>query len=109
MSGDLRNKGKHIMKAPDECTNIQEIREAIDSLDHEIITLLGERYKYVKTIVKFKTDEASVKAPDRVAAMIQKRRAWAEEAGMNPDIIEKLYRDLVNYFIQDEMARLEKT
>lgn len=94
------------MKAPEDCTSIQDIRDAIDSLDHEIIALFGKRYEYVKAIVKFKTDEASVKAADRVATMMQKRRAWAEEVGMNPDVIEKLYRDLVNHFIQDEMVRL---
>jgi isochorismate pyruvate lyase len=97
------------MKTPDGCTNVQEIRDAIDALDYEIIALLGKRYEYVKAVVKFKTDEASVKAPDRIAAMLQKRRAWAEDVGMNPDIIEKLYRDLVNHFIQDEMMRFEKT
>lgn len=97
------------MEAPDECTNIQEIREAIDRLDHEIITLLGECYKYVQAAVEFKTDEASVKAPDRVAAMMQKRRAWAEKVGMNSDVVEQLYRDLVNHFVQDEMTRLART
>jgi len=96
------------MKAPEDCTNIQDVRDAIDSLDHEIIALFGKRYEYVKAIVRFKTDEASVKAADRVTTMMQKRRAWAEEAGMNPDVVEQLYRDLVNHFIQDEMMRLEK-
>jgi isochorismate pyruvate lyase len=96
------------MKTPDECTNIQEIRDAIDSLDYEIIALLGKRYEYVKAIIKFKTDEASVKAPDRVATMMGKRRTRAEDVGMNPDVVEQLYRDLVNHFIQDEMTRLER-
>ena len=32
-----------------------------------------------------------MKAPDHVASMMKKRRAWAEEAGLNQDIIEKLY------------------
>ncbi len=96
------------MKAADQCANIQEIRDAIDRLDREIITLFGKRYEYVKAVVKFKTDEVSVKAQDRVVAMMQKRREWAEEVGMNPDVIEKLYRNLIDHFIQDEMARLEK-
>ncbi len=97
------------MKAADQCTTIHDIREAIDQLEHEIVELLGKRYQYVKAIVQFKTDEASVKAPDRVAAMMQKRRAWAEEVGMSPDVIEKLYRDLIDHFIQDELTRLDKT
>ena len=94
------------MRTAAECASIGDIREAIDQLDHDIITLIGQRYEYVKAAVKFKTDEASVKASDRVAAMMQKRRAWAVDVGLNADVIEKLYRDLIDYFIQDEMARL---
>ena len=91
------------MKTPEECTNIQEIREEIDRIDQEVIALIGKRYQYVKAAAKFKTSETSVKAPDRFAAMLQRRRAWAEEAGLDPDVIEKLYTDLVNYFIQEQM------
>ena len=94
-------------KPPEKCSTIQEIRTEIDRIDQEIIRLLGERYGYVKAVVKFKTSETSVRAPDRVATMLQKRRAWAEEAGLSPDIIEKLYSDLVNYFIQQEMRILK--
>ena len=93
------------MKTPEECANIQEVREEIDRIDQEIIALIGRRYKYVKVAAKFKTSETSVKAPDRFAAMLQKRRIWAEEAGLDPDVIEKLYTDLVNHFIQEEMKK----
>ena len=32
--------------------------------------------------------------------MLKQRRAWAEEEGLNGDAIEKMYRDLVNHFIE---------
>jgi len=35
--------------------------------------------------------------------MLQERRIWAENEGLNPDVIEKLYRDLVSYFIEEEL------
>jgi isochorismate pyruvate lyase len=35
--------------------------------------------------------------------MLEKRRIWAQEEGLNPDVIEKLYRDLVTYFIEEEL------
>jgi hypothetical protein len=35
--------------------------------------------------------------------MLQARRIWAEEEGLNPDVIENLYQDLVNYFIAEEL------
>ena len=43
-------------------------------------------------------------APERFAAMLQMRRQWADEEGLDPDVVEKLYRDLVKYFISEEMV-----
>ncbi|MBE9198590.1 MULTISPECIES: isochorismate lyase [unclassified Nodularia (in: cyanobacteria)] len=91
------------MKAAAECADMQEIRIEIDRIDHEIITAFGQRFEYVKAAAKFKTNETSVKAPERFNAMLQQRRLWAEASGLNPDVIENLYRDLVSYFIDEEL------
>ena len=82
-----------------------EIRSEIDALDREIIRLLGRRFAYVQAAAQFKSGEASVRAPERFEAMLQQRRAWAAEEGLSPDAIEKLYRDLVNHFIEEELKR----
>jgi isochorismate pyruvate lyase len=91
------------MKKPEECLDMQEIRTQIDVIDKNIIELLGNRFQYVKAASKFKTDENSVKAPERLSAMLVQRRKWAEENCLSPDIIEKMFRDLVGYFIDQEM------
>lgn len=91
------------MKEPDECSNIQEIRQEIDKIDRQIIAAFGKRFEYVKAAAKFKTSETSVKALERVQSMLQQRRLWAEEQGLSPDVIEKLYQDLVNFFMAEEL------
>lgn len=91
------------MKLPNECQTLSEIRDEIDRIDREIITALSKRFGYVKAAAKFKTDKTSVKASERFESMIQQRRSWAEKAGIDPDVIEKIYRDLVNYFIDEEL------
>lgn len=35
------------MKSPDECSDMQDVREEIDRLDQEVISLPGQRYEYV--------------------------------------------------------------
>lgn len=35
--------------------------------------------------------------------MLQQRRIWAEAEGLSADAIEKMYQDLVNHFIAEEM------
>ena len=74
----------------------------------EIVTLIGERAGYVRAAAKFKTSAADVRAAERFAAMLRQRRTWAEERGLDPDMIEKLYRDMVNHFIQQEMAHWKR-
>jgi isochorismate pyruvate lyase len=94
-----------LMKNPDECANIHEVREEIDIIDREVIDALSKRFQYVIAAARFKTSEASVRSPDRFQAMLQQRREWALESGLNPDVVEKLYRDLVNHFIEEELKR----
>ncbi len=91
------------MMSPDDCSNIQEIRTEIDAIDREVINALSKRFAYVKAAAKFKTSQTSVQAPERFNTMLQQRRLWAEEAGLNPDVIEQIYRDLVSYFINEEL------
>lgn len=88
----------------DACRDMTDIRAAIDHIDAQVIELLGQRLEYVKAAAQFKTDPQSVQAPDRLESMLQQRRQWAAAAGLDPEVIEKLYRDLVHYFIESELV-----
>jgi isochorismate pyruvate lyase len=90
---------------PNDCLTMEDIRIEIDSMDKDIISILGKRFEYVKAASKFKTSETSVRAPERFKAMLVQRRDWAASQGLSPDAIEKMYRDLVNHFISEEMAK----
>ncbi|UGA56725.1 isochorismate lyase [Vibrio sp. VB16] len=89
---------------PKNCSGMEDIRVEIDSMDRDIIAILGKRFEYVKAAAKFKTSETSVRAPERFKSMLEQRRIWASSEGLSPDAIEKMYRDLVNHFIKEEMS-----
>lgn len=97
------------MKQPDECMNLQEIRVEIDRIDRQIIAALGERFAYVKAAAPFKTDVDSIKAPERLKQMLQKRREWASSAGLDPDAIAQFYEALIHHFIDAEMQHWQTT
>ncbi len=98
------------MKIPERCESIQEIREAIDAIDNEIIKLLGIRFRYVKEIVKFKNkDKDSIIARERYNKVLENRRKLAIENGLNPDLIEEIYRNLIDHFINKEIEIAEKS
>ncbi len=97
------------MKTPDQCESLVDIRAEIDRLDRQVVALLGQRFAYVKAASKFKTSETTVRAPERLQAMLQQRRVWAEEEGLDADVIEKMYQDLVNHFIAEEMKHWKQS
>lgn len=91
------------MKEANECINIQEIRDCIDTIDHQIFALFGKRLEYVKEIVKFKTDAEGIVAHDRQLELLKKRREWATQSGLDPDLFEEIYKTLINWNVQKEM------
>lgn len=93
---------------PKDCSGMEDIRAEIDLMDKAIIAILGKRFKYVQAAAKFKTSETSVRAPERFKAMLETRREWATAEGLSADAIEKMYRDLVNHFIKEEMSHWQE-
>ncbi len=91
------------MKTPIDCNSLSDVRSAIDHVDEQIVALLGLRADYVRAAARFKTSESAVAAPERQAAMLETRRQWAQREGLDPGLIERLYRDLIAYFIAREM------
>jgi chorismate mutase len=96
------------MEKGEAASNIREIRDEIDNIDFQIISLLGERNSCVEKIVRFKTGKADVIAKKRQEEIIISRRALAERFGLNPDLIEKIYRILIKNNIQKELEILEQ-
>jgi isochorismate pyruvate lyase len=94
------------MKSPAECSSIEDVRAAIDTIDHQVVQALGLRSQYVKAITRFKKTKEDVQAPARQATVIRQRRAWAVEEGLDPDIVEKIYRQLIDHFVAEELKEL---
>jgi isochorismate pyruvate lyase len=92
---------------PEKCAGLDDIRAGMDAIDREMVRLIAERVEYVRAAAKFKTSSANVAAPERVAAVLKTRREWAEAAGLDGDVIEGLYRDLVRYCVSEEHKRWE--
>lgn len=97
------------VKPPEDCAGIEDVRQDIDVLDRKIVALLGRRAGYVEAAARFKTSESRVRAPQRQKSMLEARRRWAEDEGLSPDVIEKIYRTLIDHFVQHEMDRWRAT
>jgi len=95
------------MKKPENCGSIDDVRNEIDRIDEQIINLLGERFLYVKKIVKYKSNAVDVKAQKRYDEVFKVRKEWAKNNNLSPEVIEEMYKILIHYFIDEQMKLLK--
>jgi len=86
-------------------TSLDAVRKQIDQIDSELVSIIAQRAECVKAAAAFKTDSAAVRAPDRVQQVIDKVRVKAAEAGLPGEIIEKIYRSMIDAFIEYELEQ----
>jgi len=97
-----------VMKLPQECSNIEDVRREIDSIDNEIIGLIGKRFTFIREIIKYKNNAEDVVAKERYNTVIARRRELAAMYQLNPDVIENIYRIMMDYFIKEQFVLLKK-
>ncbi len=84
------------------CGSIAEVRANIDRLDRDIVRLLAERSTFVTQAAALKSTRAAVVDPARIEEIIAKVRAQAGELATDPDLIERIYRAMIDAFIAFE-------
>lgn len=97
------------MKSQNEALHcsLDEVRMNIDKIDAELIGLIAKRSKFVSQAARFKQSAQDVVASDRVSSVISRVRILAEESGLSPVVIEKVYRAMINAFINEELAEFD--
>lgn len=88
-----------------KCASLDEVRRQIDALDVQIVDLLFRRSHFVAEAARFKESQQAVIVPDRIEAIIAKVRGYAEAQGGDPDLIETIYRRMIDAFITFEQAK----
>lgn len=90
----------------EKCESLEQAREKIDALDKALIEIIATRQFYVDQAVRFKKSVQDVQSPERVEQVIQKVRTQAIELGTDPDLVEHLYREMIQRFIQRELKEI---
>lgn len=87
----------------EKCQSLSQAREKIDQIDQAIVELIASRQHYVDQAVRFKRSVQDVQSPERSEQVIQKVRHLAQEQSVDPNLVENIYRDLIQHFIQREL------
>ena len=88
---------------PDSLTRV---RAEIDQVDDELVAILARREQLVRRAGKLKTDESAVRAPERVEQVIAGVRRRAAAHGADADIVERVYRTMIDCNIDLELRQL---
>ena len=86
----------------DKCENLDQARAKIDLIDQALIEMIATRQFYVDQAVRFKRTAEDV----RVQQVINKVREQAIQLHTDPDLVEKIYREMIQHFIQRELKEI---
>ena len=88
---------------PADCNNMDELRHQIDKLDVKIIELLANRSKFIDRATELKKSNGMpARIPERIESVVSNARNAAEELDLDPDLVEKIWRILIDWSIQRE-------
>ncbi|MGN1044275.1 MAG: chorismate mutase [Acutalibacteraceae bacterium] len=91
-------------------SDLKNLREKIDFIDDEILNLLVERFKIIKSVSNLKrANNIEVVQKSRIDEIIQKVRNKASKNKIAPIIFEKIYSNIIELACDMEQKIIEKT
>lgn len=92
------------MKPVSVCASLAEVRANIDRIDCLIVDLLAERIGYVQQAPRFKKSADQVRIEERIEEVVSNVVARARQCGACPELVERVYRELIDAHIDLESA-----
>ncbi|SDE48501.1 chorismate mutase [Limimaricola pyoseonensis] len=97
------------MKAAAEIGDMAELRREIDAIDADLVALLARRSTMIERAIELKPAERMpARIESRVQDVLDKVLGRAREEGLDPDLAERLWREMMEHFIAREEEVLGK-
>ena len=88
---------------PQDCNDMSDLRAQIDALDEDLVALFVERAGYIDRAIALKQDNGlPARIPERVEEVVPNAVDRAEAAGLDRELVERLWRQLVEWSIARE-------
>ena len=92
---------------PADCTTMTQVREGVDDIDRQVVALIARRFGYMDAAARIKPVREAVRDEWRKADVKAKVDAAADAAGIDRDLMSRLYEDLIETSIAHELGRWE--
>jgi chorismate mutase len=81
-----------------------QFRQRLDEIDVQLLDLLTERFAVTRQVGELKHDLGlSPRDPAREAAQLERLTALAKEKGLEPDIVTKIFRVIVDAVVANHI------
>ena len=88
---------------PDDCKSMEELRHQIDKLDIKIVELLATRSQFIDRATDLKSiNGMPARIPDRIESVVSNAREAAQKLDLDSDLVEKIWRILIEWSIKRE-------
>ena len=76
--------------------DLDELRVELDKIDEELVNLIAKRVELIPSIAEYKKAKGVARVDDeRESQLIEAKRKLALELGVNPDLIEDIFKRLI--------------
>ena len=93
---------------PADCTTMTEVRAGVDDVDRQVVALIRRRFGFMDAAARIKPEREAVRDEWRKADVKAKVDAAAIEAGIDRDLMARLYEDLIETSIAHELDRWDR-
>lgn len=90
---------------PSDCTTMTQVRAGVDDVDRQIVALIRRRFGFMDAAARIKPERGAVRDEWRKADVKAKVDAAAAEAGIDRELMARLYEDLIETSIAHELRR----
>ncbi len=91
------------MTEADAMERLEVMRAELDRIDADLLDLLGRRFRTIRNVAEHKHRTGiAVMQPSRVQAVIATRLQRADEAGLDPKLVERLWTTIITHACQVE-------
>jgi len=78
--------------------SLESIRRDLAEIDRAIVLLVAARVEAAGHAIRLRTEkEGRVSNPAQEGRVIARARAWAEQVGVSPPVVETIFRAMIDY------------
>jgi isochorismate pyruvate lyase len=97
------------MKAAKDISSMAELRAEIDALDRQLVDLIRMRVGFIDRAAELKPAEGMpARIEARVEEVVARVRAHATQVGMDPALVDGMWRQMIDWSISREELVLGK-